>query len=262
MPEFCFEKSCLHYTRGGNGSRVLLAFHGFGQTQAHFDPLVRQLSESFVIYSFDLFYHGQSFWNHKEQPLTKHYWKKLLENFLIQQKIETFALAGFSMGGKFVLATLEGFADRISDIILMAPDGIKTSFWYSLATYPAWTRRIFRGIVVHPRRFQQLARWMRHLRLVDKGVVRFAQSQMNTREKRHRVYYSWMVFKDFSFDIAQVAALINRYSIPTVVFLGKYDRIITARNLQRLLKHIPHRLVILEVGHSRLIEAVADYYVN
>lgn len=261
MPEFCFRESCLHYTRTGTGSRVMLTFHGFGQTQEHFQPLARQLAGQFTIYSFDLFYHGKSTWRHRGQSLSKTYWKELMQQFLAQEDIRTFALAGFSMGGKFALATLESFADRITDLLLIAPDGIKTNFWYSLATYPSWTRKVFRSVVIHPRRFQQWASWMRQLRLVDKGIVRFAQSQMNTREKRHRVYYSWMVFKEFTFDMRHIAGLINTHRIPVRMFLGRYDKIITARNMQRLLKHIPqHQLVILEEGHNRLIEAVADYY--
>jgi len=261
MPEFCFRQSRLYYTRTGSGDQVLLAFHGFGQMHTHFQPLADQLSHRFTVYTFDLFYHGQSRWAHKEQPLTKVHWQELLSEFLQQEKIHSFALAGVSIGGKFALTTLESFPERVIELILIAPDGIKTNFWYSLATYPSWTRRVFRSVVVNPRQFQQLASWMRRLRVVDKGIARFAQSQMDTRQKRHRVYYSWMVFKDFAFDIHHIATQINRHQIPLRMFLGKYDKIITAANMQRLLNKVPHhQLIMLESGHSRLIEAVAHYY--
>ncbi len=261
MPEFHFHNSRLHYTRTGTGSRALLAFHGYGQTNAHFEPLANPLASQFTIYAFDLFFHGKSLWAHQEEPLSKAYWKEMLTEFLLQEQIETFALMGFSMGGKFALATLESFPECVTELTLIAPDGIKTNFWYSLATYPQWTRKAFRGVVVNPLHFQQLAQWMHQLRLVDKGIVRFAQSQMNTREKRHRVYYSWMVFKKLTFDMKQIARLINQHQIPTRMFVGKYDKIMTAANMQQLLKHLDHpQLVVLEAGHSRLLEAVANYY--
>ncbi|MCU0355499.1 MAG: alpha/beta hydrolase [Cytophagales bacterium] len=261
MPDFVFQNSQLHYTRTGTGSEILLAFHGFGQTHAHFASLAAQLADRYTVYTFDLFYHGHSRWSHREQPLTKAQWRQGMESFLAQENIGVFALAGFSLGGKFALATLEAFPERVTELILIAPDGVKTSFWYSLATYPSWTRRLFRRVVVRPGEFQQLARLMRRLRLVDKGVLRFAESQMNTREKRHRVYFSWMVFRDFAFDMERMADEINRRHIPLTMFLGRYDKIITQANMTRLLKRVPHhRLVVLDSGHSQLLEAVAEYY--
>ncbi len=256
-----YRNARLHYTRTGSGSQVLLAFHGFGQNRAHLRPLAAQLSGRFTIYSFDLFYHGQSFWGDRENPLTKQAWTEMLSRFLSEQKIERFALAGYSLGGKFVLATLESFPDRTTEIILVAPDGIKTNFWYSLATYPVWAQRLFRSTVTKPQRFQSIALWMRRLRIVDKGILRFAQSQMDTREKRHRVYFAWMVFRELAFDMNHIAALINGNRIPVVVFLGRYDKIITAPNMRRLLDKVPGaQLIVLEAGHSRLIESVAEYY--
>ena len=256
-----YHKARLHYTRTGSGSQVLLAFHGFGQSRAHLRPLAAQLSGRFTVYSFDLFYHGQSFWGDRENPLTKQVWKAMLSQFLAEQKIGRFALAGYSLGGKFVLATLESFPDCITEIILMAPDGIRTNFWYSLATYPVWAQRLFRGTVAKPQQFQTIALWMRRLRFVDKGILRFAQSQMDTREKRHRVYFAWMVFRELAFDMNHIAALINANRIPVTLFVGKYDKIITARNMQRLLGKVPGaQLIILDSGHTRLIEGVAEHY--
>ncbi len=241
----------------------MLAFHGFGQTHAHFKPLSLQLEESYTLYSFDLFYHGQSFWAHKDTPLAKRLWNDMLEAFLAQQQITEFAVMGFSMGGKFVLATIEAFAASITEIILIAPDGVKTSLWYSLATYPSWTKKLFQRLIVKPGLFQQVVGWLRKVRLVDKGIARFAESQMNTRQKRHQVYYSWMVFRKLTFDLSHIASLVNRYQIPFTMFLGRYDKIITPQNMQRLLKKIPHhQMIILNTGHTRLIEAVAEYYMS
>ena len=84
---------------------------------------------------------------------------------------------------------------------------------------------------------------------------------MDTREKRHRVYFAWMVFRELAFDMNHIAALINANRIPVTLFVGKYDKIITARNMQRLLGKVPGaQLIILEAGHTRLIEGVAEHY--
>ncbi|MFM8740043.1 MAG: alpha/beta fold hydrolase, partial [Cytophagales bacterium] len=186
-----FKESELHYWHEGNGARVLLLFHGFGQHHRAFESWVEALGYQYTLYSFDLFFHGQSHW-HSREALEKTDWQEIMTLFFKQESITDFELVGFSMGGKFALATLELFPTKVKKITLLAPDGIKTSFWYSLATYPIATRHLFKGMILHPNRMRILTRFLRALRLVDKGLLRFAENQMNTEEKRRRVYYSWV----------------------------------------------------------------------
>lgn len=253
--------AALHFTRWGEGGEVLLAFHGFGQHRGYFGPLADALGRTCTVYAFDLFFHGQSTWQARSGSLPKAGWVELVQAFLRGQGVEKFGLLGFSMGGKFVLATLEAMPERVSQVVLLAPDGIKTSFWYSLATFPGWTNGLFRYFTVKPFAFRNLARLFRRLRLVDKGVLRFAESQMNTREQRLRVYRSWTTFREMRFDLKSIAGLVNHHRIPLVMYLGRYDRIITRKNMNRLLKRIPHhQLVVLPAGHNRLIADVAVLY--
>jgi pimeloyl-ACP methyl ester carboxylesterase len=256
-----YEKASLHYIRIGNGQKVVLAFHGFGQNKTHFQRLAEQLSSTHTVYVFDLFYHGHSVWHQKTQPLTKLFWQQLMHQFLQENGIEKFSLMGFSMGGKFALATLESYSERIHELVLIAPDGIKTNFWYSIATLPGWTEKLFRKMIVSPDYFKRMAHTLRSFRVVDKGIVRFAENQMDTRQKRIRVYYTWIVFRELRFNMTLIAKLINSHGIHTRLFIGRYDRIITQRNMQRLLKRLHHyQLVILESGHNQLIAHVANYY--
>jgi pimeloyl-ACP methyl ester carboxylesterase len=260
---FAFKGAKLHYSRTGTGSNILLAFHGYGQTNIHYRHIALQLSAHYTLYAFDLFFHGKSLWHLKDTPLTKAFLAEMIAAFLAQERIERFSLMGFSMGGKLALSLLEQFPQRIDQLTLIAPDGVKTSFWYSLATYPGWTKQYFRKVVISPTYFQNLAYAFRSLRLVDKGIVRFARHQMNTRQKRLRVYYSWMVFRELTFDMTHIASLINGHQISIRMFLGSYDRIITRKNMQILLSKLhKHQLIVLETGHNQLLEEVANYYVR
>jgi pimeloyl-ACP methyl ester carboxylesterase len=257
---FSYQQASLCYTRLGNGEQTLLVFHGFGQNKSYFRHLGAALSTQYTVYTFDLFYHGQSIWPLHETPLTKTFWAAWIDAFLNQEHIETFSLLGFSMGGKFVLATLEAFPERVSLLILIAPDGIKTSFWYSLATYPGWTRKYFRKLVTSPDAFAKLVSLCYRLRIVDKGIIRFAASQMDTPDKRRRVYNTWMLCRKLSFDLSHIASLINTHHIPLYLFLGTYDRIITKKNMQGLLKKLnTYKLVMLKTGHNQLVDEVTRY---
>src|SRR6185369_8313514 len=98
---------------------------------------------------------------------------------------------GFSVGAKFVLATVELFPERINKIVLLAPDGIKNNFWYSLATGTSLMRSLFRSLILKPKRLQTLIKLLKFFHFENKNLLRFAEFQLGTEERRQRVYNSW-----------------------------------------------------------------------
>lgn len=249
-----YHRNLLHYVKAGNGKHPLLVFHGFGQDHTLYVSLLRSLSSKYTVYIIDLFFHGKSEWNDGERPLKKSTWNSILQVLLEEQKITTFSILAYSLGGKFALATLEGYPDRIKNLFLLAPDGVKTSFWYSMATYPKVFRSLFKSMILHHNRFLWIANKLNQSGLVDKGLIRFADFQMNSEAKRRRVYYSWVVFRHLSFDLKKIARLINDNPIRLTMIVGKYDKVIRPENMHRLLRHVKdYRLEVLESGHTGLI---------
>lgn len=258
-----FNGSRLHYAKTGSGEKHLLIFHGFGQDMNVFEHLSQSLAKHYTIHIFDLYFHGKSTWAHGEKTLEKDEWKQTLSLFLKENQIENFSAAGFSLGGKFVLASMECFPEKVKEIFLIAPDGIKTSFWYSLATYPTLLRKFFKSMIMHPDRFMKIASSLNRSGIVDKGLIRFAEFQMNSEEKRKRVYYSWIVFRHLKFDIDKLAQLINQNNISLTMVVGRFDKVIAPENMKNFLSQIKHhRLEILESGHTGLINQSLPYFFN
>ncbi|MEX2232563.1 MAG: alpha/beta hydrolase [Cyclobacteriaceae bacterium] len=254
-----YHKNLLHYVKAGNGKDPLLVFHGFGQDHTLYVPLLKSLSKKYTLYIVDLFFHGKSEWNEGELPLQKSTWKNILRVLLQEQHITSFSILAYSLGGKFALATIEAYPKQIKEVFLLAPDGIKTSFWYSLATYPNAMRKFFKSMIFRHERFLTIAGKLNQLNWVDKGLIRFADYQMNSEAKRKRVYYSWVVFRYLTFDLKKIADVINQNNIGLTMVVGKYDKVIRAENMQRLLKHVrDYRLEILESGHTGLIQESLD----
>lgn len=256
---FEFEGAKLHWWRWGSGPQNLLAFHGFGQHGQHFQPFAQALGPAYTLWSFDMFFHGQSVWPDPNKPLDREFWCRLISAFLIEKNIARFELCGYSMGGKFALATLELKASQVDRLLLIAPDGIRTSFWYSMATYPSWARRFFRSMVEKPEPFYKLVHHLERYRLMDKGILRFADWHMSNTEKRMKVYNSWTVFSPLRFNMRHIASLITSHGITLEMYLGRYDKIMTPEGMQRLLRHLKdYKLEILNTGHSGLINMVAQ----
>ena len=257
---FSFDNKVLHYIRYGEGSKVVLAFHGFGQTGTAFQSFASALGSDYSVYSFDLPFHGQSDWKSTEEPLSKSAWRNLVQAFLVEQVIDHFSLAGFSLGGKLALATLEAFPARIKTVMLLAPDGIKTNFWYNLATYPSMLRNYFKSLILKPKSYFYFLSLIERLHLMDKGILKLASSQMQTVKKRRRVYYTWVVLRHLFFDPKTLALLINKHGVDVTFYLGEYDKVITRNNLQSFLDQLDHYdLHELRSGHFTLIENAAKY---
>lgn len=255
---FEYNGTTLHFSKSGIGPKVLLAFHGFGQDYRAFEILTRSLHDHCTIFCFDIFFHGKSAWNKREVALEKSFWKILLTEFLRLNRIERFNLLGFSMGGKFVLASLEIFPEKIDHVFLLAPDGIKTNLWYNLATYPTILRGLFKSMISKPNRFKNIANLAFKAGIIDKGVLRFVEFQMNTEQKRNQVYYSWVVFRHLKFNMNDVASIINLNKINLTIVVGKHDQIITPMNMNRLLKRLKnYQLEIAKAGHTGIIAASA-----
>lgn len=258
LPEsISYEGSTLIFHRYGNGEKKILLFHGFGQDHRAFQSWIAVLKNDYTLFVFDLFFHGDSMWGNHE-VLEKNDWKKIIGTLLTQEKINAFEIVGFSMGGKFALATLEAFPHQVKKITLLAPDGIKTNFWYSLATYPIAFRHLFKSMINRPQRFKALENFALKVRLIDKSLLRFVESQMNTPEKRERVYYAWVVFRHLKFNMKTIANIINSNKINITLFVGKYDKIITVKNMDLLLNKLDdYKLGILETGHNGVIQESA-----
>ncbi|RPD47044.1 alpha/beta fold hydrolase [Hymenobacter sediminis] len=253
-------KTQLHFQKYGTGSTVVLAFHGYGQGEGHWRTLIPALGPDVTVYAFDLFYHGRSKLAKADAPISKKRLGALLKDFLDAHQIKQFSLLAFSMGAKFALTAVELLPEAVKQVWLIAPDGLQRQFWYALATYPPWMRGVLGRAVLRPQRLLRFLDALHQRRLVDANLVRFAQWQLDSREKRLRVYRSWVGFRNLTFDVKKLAAILNHQATPVTFFLGRHDRVIPHAGLQSFIASLQHaHTVLLEAGHAGLIYDVAAY---
>ena len=250
----------LFYYKAGSGKLPLLVFHGFGQTHKAFNVWISHLEQKYTLILVDLYFHGKSTWTDVDCTLEKDVWKDAVGMIMDQENITAFSLAGYSMGGKFALATLEAFPDSVKELFLIAPDGITRNFWYSMATGSAPLRKLFKSMIGHELRFSHLIRVARLLRLADKKVLRFAENQMDTANKRARVYNTWVIFRLLQFDVHEITAMLNRLGIPATVITGRYDRIVPPHTIREPLNRLKNmNFQVVESGHNDLITAAIPF---
>jgi pimeloyl-ACP methyl ester carboxylesterase len=244
----------LAYKKHGSGKNIHLLFHGFGQNMKAYDSFLPLKQENDCYLVFDMFYHGQSSWKSVNQKLTKEIWREIMVLLMEKENFEKFHLVGYSMGGKFCLITYELFPNFVKSLLLMAPDGIKTGFWYNMATFPGFLNKLFKHVVFHPERFFRTMDFFHGLGLLQNSLIKFVKSQMGTRTMRAQVYFTWNVFKPLKPDLGQIIKMIRLNQTPIFLFTGAYDKMITSENLSRFSSKIPHiTLHELNSGHNTLI---------
>ncbi|AQG81713.1 alpha/beta hydrolase [Spirosoma montaniterrae] len=251
---FSFEQSQIAYRVFGNGPTALLAFHGFGQNGAVFEPLA---ATRFTVYAIDLYYHGSTFVGN--DLLTKSDWQRFIDAFLQAHRIDRFSLIGFSLGGRFALTLVEAFAGQLDQLLLIAPDGITRSFWYELATSTAAGRALFRYVLRHLPLLSYFGHRLVRLGLLNRTVMRFAEISLATPEQRTLVYQTWTQFRHIRPDLEIVSTQLIANPVRVRFFTGEFDRIVPGNYILPLTKRLRHyEVTVLKTGHNRLIELVAE----
>lgn len=220
-----FRTSRFHFTRFGKGKQVLLAFHGFSEAGTSFLPLEPELGSIYTIYAFDLPYHGQTEWL-ENRHFTTDDLIEMIRLFLQEQNIARFSVLGFSMGGKCALYLSKNFSAQIDALWLLASDGIRTNKIYNVAVYPAWGRELFRTTIAHPGWLFGFVNLATRLRIITPWLQKFTRNHMATREKRQRLYDTWISMAGFNPDIQKVKSAINAHHIKTILIFGKRDEVI------------------------------------
>jgi pimeloyl-ACP methyl ester carboxylesterase len=257
--EINWNGSTLFYEKSGSGAEKLLLFHGFGQDHSALTPLVNALSKDFTCYSFDLFFHGRSTFPEINFPILSQDWEKVLQLFLQKEDITQFNLLGYSIGSRFAITSLQSFPGHTRSITLIAPDGLTTNFWYSLATSNPLSRSVFRQMIKSNGGFQTLANVAQRTKIVSSGLLRFAVIQMGTAEKRQKVYNSWVAFRKLKAG-KKFVQIINERNIPMLVYLAKHDQMIREDGLTKYLRQVKNLSTrIIDTGHNRLIDVVSRH---
>lgn len=239
----------IHCQTYGKGTKKLICIHGFGQDSRIFRIWDDQTD--YQILAIDLFFHGKSTWESEKEFLEFSEWKHIFQEFLTENQIDRFSMAGFSMGGKVSLVTLSLFADKINELFLFAPDGVTINFWYKLATKYAFSKFLFELMLGKFYPFlNQIGLFFKKIKVLNAIQWRLYQTQTNSAEKRVRLVKSWLLYRDFDANFEEVNILVEKFKIKTAIFVGKNDHLIPPKAVEKLAKIIPSaKYIIFEGGH-------------
>jgi len=256
-----YRQGRIHYLRFGTGPKTMIAFHGFSEDARSFLELAPALSSKYRVFAIDFPFHGKTEWPGKDE-FGPEDMVAIIDMLEAKEGFDHFSLFGFSMGGRVVLTILPQLYSQTDKIFLAAPDGIHTQKAFNVAVYPAWGRYLFRLISKNPGLFFFLLRIAYKHGRISRFMYEFTSNHMNTREKRERIYNTWMTLKHFQPDIPALQELIKKELIECHLFFGKTDEVIRPSIGIEFQKNTGHcTLDIVPKGH-KLIDPVLIPYLK
>ncbi len=252
-----FKNSQIHYSYSGNGNKIVVCFHGYGESEESFHFLAKHLPQSRQLIAIDLPYHGKTEWKDGPNFTTDDLVKILHDIFLIRNIPDaSFSLLGFSMGGRMSLAVLQAIPQRIEKMVLLAPDGLKVNFWYWLATQTRAGNYLFHFTMNYPGWLFTILQAGHGLRLLNLSVYKFIRHYVHDRSLRRQLYLRWTGMRKIKPGLPDIKKKIVQHQIPVHLVYGEYDRIIRHERGQKFRKGIEAycSLQVLKTGHQLLQE--------
>jgi pimeloyl-ACP methyl ester carboxylesterase len=252
-----YKNSRIHYRKSGTGNKLAICFHGFGTYANTFDWIAHHVPDHTFI-AFDLPFHGLTQWNEQEISVDE-----LIRVMDLCTEVtgREFALVGFSMGGRISLSILEKIPNRISRLILLAPDGLHLNRWYWFATQTRAGNRVFHHVMFNPEKFVKLVRKAGNFHMVNKGVLKFIDRYMDDESMRVQVYKVWTAFRSFRPNLEKIITQIKQGNIPVALIYGKFDNIIPFSSGKVFAARLgpQGRFTVLDCGHQVLHIRNAQY---
>jgi pimeloyl-ACP methyl ester carboxylesterase len=246
----------------GRGPKILFAFHGFDNDAQEFEPLARWIGDTHTIVAVNLLFHGESTTPEKvvERGMSHADFIRTTEKLMTFFPAETYELMGFSLGGRMALYITQFLGPKVSRLILLAPDGLKSAGFYRFATSNSLGHTLFKRVVNDPGRFVGLAKALGRMGLLSEKKVRFAKLSLETPKKRNKVYNAWMVYRHILPDLETVKLSVKDNKIDVQLFFGKFDVLMPPELGKEFSKTIESNcsIHVIETGHQLLKEKILE----
>lgn len=231
---------------------LLICLHGYGESAQSFAALAGELQNEYRVIAVNLPFHGDTRW-------TEGYDFSQDDLLFIADKISgglNFILLGFSMGGRVALQLYQLQPQRVVELILLAPDGLKLNGWYWLATQTNAGNRLFKYCMEKPALFFKAANWLKKLRRIPAGIYNYVMQFLQQPGLRRDLYVTWTTFRKIKPDTRLVSRAILQYQTPVQLIYGQHDTIIPRAAGDKFARACGNhcKLWILPCGH-RLLQA-------
>ena len=220
------EKGRLTGSVAGNGDKMLLCFHGYGQDRKLFEGLFKTPPEGWRLVMIDLPFFGESEWKSADQPILPVELDAFLQRLLKKYPTKEVHLLAFSLGAKIALGLYQATSQKITSAILISPDGLRIHPLYKFCIYHPIGKRLFYAALRWPRLFLAVLKLLYKLRITDAFKYKFVSRQFETENKRTLLRNVWRGFSQIRPDLGIIVHKSEDWQTEWHVIWGDGDNIL------------------------------------
>jgi pimeloyl-ACP methyl ester carboxylesterase len=260
---FSLGRMSVGYITIGEGSEIILAFHGFGRTADDMICFAKKLKPHQKLVSIGLFSHSISEFFTDDiihKPLEPQEWKEFILAFLKIHGQTKFHLVGYSMGGRLAMVTAQLLPESVLSMSLYATDGLKINLLYRFASSTRVGLYFSRYLKQNPRPLFRIVDFLKTARLMPTKLHRFVYVHIDTFEKREQVFTAWLIYKKMFPDLRLLASIINKKGFKFMMVFGKYDSVIPPKSGRKFSDMIGCQTCFkqIDTGHRMLNEEAIE----
>ncbi len=249
-------KNRVYFKKWGQGSKLMIAFHGFAHDHQMFNIIHKGLGAHFTTYAIDLPFHGRTKWQDKQYKPEDI--GTLVGYILQQEKKEQFTALGFSYGARVWMAGLAYLPQLPVHLYLLAPDGLRTQ-WLGIAERtPGPFIWLIDQLSKKPDRLPRLADRLRKWHLINRFAHRFVLHHLGTYKNKRRLFQTWRSMQQFRVNKKEVKKIVAENQVLLTLIMGKRDSIVSLNAVKKLVRDIPGaQLHLLNKSHFLIDGSIA-----
>ena len=238
----------IPYLVGGEGEALVL-LHGFGGDKDHWTRFARGLTDSYRVIAPDLPGFGETV----RDPAVRYDVPSQIERlhaFLAAIGVDSFHLAGNSMGGAIAARYAAAHPKQVKSLILFAPGGVTTA-------QPSELQKMWESgrnplLVESPEGFADL------MKFVFAEPPWIPQSMLTYLAARaiHDRPFQQKIMEDLRSDLETLEKAMPSVKAPVLVIWGEQDRLVHVSGAEVIHKLVPSAKVevMAGVGHCPMLE--------
>ena len=247
-----YKQHQVHYTQFGQGDRLLIVFHGFGDNSELFLKLQSGLEERYTVIAIDAPFHGETQWN-RELFFPRDI-KRIVDAIRKELGFERFSMMAHSMGGLFLMGVFKYFARFVDEVILLAPAGLSKSVIYNKFLFNLPMRHFFKWTTAKPKVRVRLLDLSKKWGWLDRITHIFFTRQLSDEKLRKRMFNTWASLYFFPRNLIQFRRQLRRHKVELLIIYGAKDTLTPSAGGEKFAKKLNRRKKPFKVE----IESVND----
>ena len=252
------DKGVIAGSSYGAGSRLVICWHGYGQSRKLFVPLLPLWGADCRLVLIDLPLFGESLWRDEALPILPADLDAFLQALLERYPAERVEMVAFSLGAKLALSLYQTTNVQIHKMLLISPDGLRIHPLYRFCIYNPIGKALFYTVLRWPGLFLFILKAFYKMRITDPFKYRFVSLQFDAPHKRALLKRVWQGNARIRPDVAAITRRSEATGTAWHVIWGEADSVLPMKLCKGFIQKVNGaKLHVVSGGHF-LLHPVRD----